>query len=335
MWAGLQVSVRPKIAVDRLVFLMGYVRQPNFWRNPTVLLDADSDLPSALAHAFARSASKAIEQGLLQGYRTKDISTPVLRGRIRVHDQISRRFGVGLPLEVTYDDFTVDIDENEILLTAAGRLLRLPGLAQQVRHSLQRLRLQLAGVSELERGSQVPAWTPTRLNARYHGPLRLAELILAGDSFEQRVGDLHVSAFVFDMWKVYEDFVCVALRDSMAPAGFTSLQHRMHLDVANAVEMRPDFVWTGHDGRRVVVDAKYKSEKPAGFPQADLYQLLAYCTVLGLTSGHLVYASGNEPAVTHEIRGDRVSIHCHTLDLEQPPDHVLGQVGDLARRLVG
>ena len=42
-----------------------------------------------------------------------------------------------------------------------------------------------------------------------------------------------------------------------------------------------------------VIDANYKAEKPAGDPNADLYQLLAYCTVLGLPVGHLVYARGN------------------------------------------
>lgn len=331
----LQVSIRPKIAIDRLVFLMGYATKPTFWRNHSVLLDVESDLPEALGHAFARLASKATDQGLLQGYKTVDESLAVVRGRIRVRDQISRRFGVGLPLEVTYDDFTIDIAENQILLAAATRLLRMPGLSKTVRHSLQRIRMQMSGVSVLARGELVPTWIPSRLNARYQAPLHLAELILAGDSFEQRQGDLLVGGFVFDMWRIYEDFLSNALRESLAPyGGSASLQHRMHLDEAHRVEMRPDFVWTGRDGRRIVVDAKYKAEKPAGFPQADLYQLLAYCTVLGLADGHLVYAKGNEQAVAHEIQGADVTVHCHTLDLNQPPEILLAQVDELAGRLV-
>ena len=330
----LQVCIRPKIAIDRLVFLMGYATKPTFWRNHSVLLDVESDLPEALAHAFGRLASKAIEQGLLQGYKTVDESLAVVRGRIRVRDQISRRYGVGLPLEVTYDDFTIDIAENQILLAAATRLLRMPGITKPVRNSLQRLRLQMTGVTVLERGAIVPTWVPSRLNARYQAPLRLAELILSGDSFEQRVGDLHVSGFVFDMWKIYEDFVSIALREAMALFGGSALlQHRMHLDEARQVEMRPDFLWTGHDGNRIVVDAKYKAEKPAGFPQADLYQLLAYCTVLGVPDGHLVYAKGNEVAVAHAIHGANVTIHCHTLDLNESPRALLTQVDQLAARL--
>ncbi|KRC53368.1 hypothetical protein ASE19_13535 [Nocardioides sp. Root79] len=332
---SLQISIRPKISIERLVFLMGYATKPKFWRDHSVRLDVESDLPEALAHAFTRLAGRAIEQGLLQGYRTVDDSLPVLRGRIRVRDQISRRYGVGLPLEMTYDDFTVDIAENQILLATTIRLLRMNGLSATVRQRLQRLRLQFAGVTEVRRGDLVPSWQATRLNTRYHPALHLAALILAGDSFEQRVGDLEVSGFVFDMWKIYEDFVSVALGEAMAPlGGSASLQHRMHLDEADQVQMRPDFVWTGFDGRRVVVDAKYKAEKPVGFPQADLYQLLAYCTVLGLAEGHLVYAAGNERAVEHTVRGAGVAITCHTLDLDQPPDQLLELVAELAEVLV-
>jgi 5-methylcytosine-specific restriction enzyme subunit McrC len=171
---------------------------------------------------------------------------------------------------------------------------------------------------------------------RYQGALQLADLILAGDSFEQRLGDLEVSGFVFDMWKIFEDFVCVALREALAPyGGQAALQERTHLDEARRVEMRPDFLWRSSQGSVVVADAKYKGEKPSGFPQADLYQLLAYCTVLGIPEGHLVYAKGNEEAMVHCVVGANVNIHCHTLDLAQPPPALLTQIEKLVRGFLG
>ena len=111
-----------------------------------------------------------------------------MRGRIREADQIKRRFGRLIPLEVRYDDFTVDIAENQLLLAAAQRLLRMPGLTRRTRHSLQRLRLQLADVTPPTAGVR-PSWQPSRLNARYVPALYVAEMILDGRSFEQRVGD--------------------------------------------------------------------------------------------------------------------------------------------------
>lgn len=330
----LQVTVQPKIPISRLLFLVGYSRRPNHWRELPVQLDPHADLPDALAHAFAHWARRALEQGLLQGYLTVEEALPVLRGRVRVGDQLARRPGRALPLEVTYDDFTIDITENRLLLAATQRLLSMPQVSPPARRALQRIRLLLGEVTPLRRGAVLPLWTPSRLNTRYQPALELADLILAGDSFEVRAGDLRVSGFVLDMWRIFEDFVCVALKQAMLPlAGRSTLQHRLHLDRAGEVPMKPDFLWTGRDGRKVVVDAKYKAEKPDGFPNADLYQLLAYCTVLGIRTGHLVYAKGNETQRVHAVAGSGVSIHCHTLDLAVPMSDLLAQVADLAERL--
>lgn len=184
--AELQVVIQPKIDISRLVFLMGYARDPKFWRDDRVRLDPDADLPDALADAFIRLARRALDQGLLKGYVTVDDSLPVLRGRIREADQLRRRWGRAIPLEVRYDDHTVDIAENQVLLAAAETLLRTPRVDVRHRAALQRLRLKLADVTAPRRGSVRPTWTPSRLNARYVPALEVAELILAGRSFEQR-----------------------------------------------------------------------------------------------------------------------------------------------------
>ncbi|GAA1243319.1 McrC family protein [Oryzihumus leptocrescens] len=331
----LQVTILPKVPIDRLVFMMGYARNPAFWRNHDVRLDLDDDLATALAHAFVRQATQALEQGLLHGYRTRDDTLPVLRGRVRVGEQIGRRFGVLVPLEVTYDEFTADIAENQILHAAVVQMLRAPSVPATIRRSLHRLRLQLTDVSLLDRGLPLPTWQPSRLNIRYQPALRLAELILAGNSFEQRRGDLTVSGFVLDMWRIYEDFVCVALAEAIKTCGgTTSLQYRSHLDRAETVPLKPDLVWSRGGSPQMVVDAKYKAEKPAGFPQADLYQLLAYCTVFQLDDGHLVYAKGEEVAASHHVIGSHVRIHCHTLDLTGSPRDLLGQIERLAAGMI-
>jgi len=99
------------------------------------------------------------------------------------------------------------------------------------------------------------------------------------------------------------------------------------------VRLRPDIVWKIRGSAVAVIDAKYKAEKPAGYPNADLYQLLAYCTVLGLPSGHLVYAKGNEEPVRHVVRRSGIEIFCHAVDLDQEPDTLIGQMRDLAQTI--
>lgn len=331
---GLQVVIQPKIGINRLVFLMGYALRPDHWRGDLVSLDPELELPEALGDAFLALARRALDQGLLKGYVTVEESLPVLRGRIRESEQLRRRFGRAVPLEVRYDEYSVDIPENQILLAAVERLLRTPGVGARHRGGLQRLRVQLADVTPPARGT-VPRWSPSRLNARYVPALELAELILAGRSFEQRVGDLVVTGYLLNMAKIFEDFVTVALREAFRPYGGRSrLQYSTHLDEDETVPVKPDLVWLEQGVPRAVVDAKYKAEKPSGFPQADLYQMLAYCTVLALPEGHLVYAKGYEDAREHVVRRAGVRLLAHTLDLASEPSELLAAVRRLALTIV-
>lgn len=330
-----QVSIKPKVTISRLLFMLGYASNPGYWRDESVLLDGEPDLVEALAHSCVRLTRRALEQGVLKGYRTVDESATVLRGRIRESDQIRRNFGRAIPLEITYDDYTVDVAENQILLAAVLRLLKAPGISTDVRALLQRLRLQLGDVSVL-RGGQLPRWQASRLNARYVPALRLAEQVLRGRSFEQRRGDLEVSGFLVSMAKVFEDFVCTALMEATPFAhGRSHLQYPAHFDAMGEVPMKPDFVWESGGVPLVVADAKYKLEKPSGYPNADLYQMLSYCTVLGLRDGHLIYAKGEREPAVHLVLGADVQIHCHALDLEGSREELLSRFVSIARTMRG
>ncbi|MCW3817880.1 McrC family protein [Micromonospora sp. DR5-3] len=330
------LRIVPKVPVTRLLFLLGYSLDAKGWRNEDARLDEESELLPALAQLFERQAENALRQGLLQGYRTTEETSMVVRGRIREADQIRRQHGRLMPVEVVHDEYTPDIAENRLLRTACDRLCRLPaGIGRGGRGRLLRLRVRLADITPIDRGHELPTWRPSRLNARYHKALRLAELVLRGASVEHRPGDVTVSGFLFDMPRVFEDFVTVALRDALTGGGGRcALQATHYLDERHVIRMIPDFVWSADDGTPLAVaDAKYKAEKPEGYPDADLYQMLAYCTALGLPEGHLIYAKGNAPHTAHQVRHAGITIHQHALELDQPPSELLAEVRALAVRL--
>jgi 5-methylcytosine-specific restriction enzyme subunit McrC len=341
--APVTVRIAPKVPIGRLFFLLSYSLDPRGWRDDGLVDVAEErELLPALAHAYERQVARALAKGVLQGYRHTEDAALVVRGRIREAEQIRRRFGAVLPVEVAYDEFTTDIAENRLLRAAIDRLLRLPGVPRDVRPRLLHQRARLADVTPPVRGQRPPAWRPSRLNARYQPALRLAGVILAGASVEHRAGGggLRIDGFLFDMNQVFEDFVCVALREALRPfSGRCALQARgVHLDEAGAVRMRPDLVWYGAGGRPLAVaDAKYKAEKSGregGFPDADLYQMLAYCTELGLSEGHLVYAQGSAPRTSHRVRSAGVVLHQHALALDEPPAALLAEVRALAGWMV-
>jgi 5-methylcytosine-specific restriction enzyme subunit McrC len=132
----------------------------------------------------------------------------------------------------------------------------------------------------------------------------------------------------------FEDFVTVALSRALAPfGGRCQPQDQSHpMDRDGNVKLRPDLVRYGSNGApQAVIDAKYKAEAPSGFPYADLYQLLAYCTATKLKIGHLVYAEGGDGDHDVVVRNAGIVIRRHVLDLQQPVSELHAQVALLAR----
>jgi 5-methylcytosine-specific restriction enzyme subunit McrC len=331
------IRIRPKVPISRLLFLVGYSLHGSAWQSTTVDIDESADLVPAVAQALWRQVARAIHQGLLPGYVTVEDSSPVLRGRLRESAQLAMHHGLPLPLEIRHDEFTVDIAENQILRTACERMLLVPRVDEESSRMLRRLLRGFFDVRSIDRGDPLPPWQPTRLNARYHSALRLAEFVIRATSAENGVGTVAVNGFLLDMPQLFEDFVTVALKESLESAfgGHVEAQSRHYLDAAGKVLLKPDIVWRLGGMTAAVVDAKYKAEKPSGYPNADLYQLLAYCTVLGLKVGHLVYAAGNEEPVRHRIRQAGIEILCHALDLNCPPADLLAEVRVLAGSIAG
>ena len=79
-----QVIIRPKITdLNRLLFLLGYAKDPGIWRDEPVGLGPPTrSAARELQRRSPGSPSRAVEQGLLQGYRTITDTLPVLRGRM-------------------------------------------------------------------------------------------------------------------------------------------------------------------------------------------------------------------------------------------------------------
>jgi 5-methylcytosine-specific restriction enzyme subunit McrC len=331
----IEIFIRPKLDIARLLFLAGYAQNGVAWRAQTVALTEAPGLVPAFAQILWRQVERAIHQGLLPGYVVTEKTSPMLRGRLRESAQLHGHHGLPLPLEIRHDEFTFDIPENRILRAACECMLAVPRIDAESQRMLRYLLRSFTGVSPLKRGEPVPGWQPTRLNVRYHTALRLAGLVLRFTSPEHGRGDVQANGFLLDMPGLFEDFITVSLREALVGAhgGRLDDQDTHHLDVSGVVSLRPDLVWKLGGIPAAVIDAKYKAEKNTRYPNADLYQMLAYCTVLGLRSGHLIYAMGNEEPAHHFVRRSGIEIVCHAVDLDTEPDALLAQIRDLAEQI--
>ncbi len=331
----LSVLIEPKIGIPQLLSLacyaMGAFRpQPEMFDYPPKYA-----LPDVLALALASAARRAFSRGLLHGYITEEESLYGIRGRIRFDDQIRRRFGVPLPVEVRYDEFTDDILANRLVKAAVARLGGMRLRSPSARKGLGWIAGTLDNISPVEFSpGDVPNIAFDRLNEHYRGVVGLSRLILRHSAFESSRGGIRAAGFLMDMNDVFQEFVTVALRDALRVSERVFREHNIStLDVGGSVGLKPDLTWWHGSSCLFVGDAKYKRITHSHVPNADLYQLLAYTTALDLPGGLLIYAKGEAAETTYHVRHSGKRLEVAALDLSGALDDVLSRVSDLADRI--
>jgi 5-methylcytosine-specific restriction enzyme subunit McrC len=335
---GLAVEIRPKIPIDRVLFLLSYALHPRGWRATSFDFEERSGVLEAVVAAFLRQVRQAFRRGVLQGYREQEEALPGIRGRIRLDDQIRRRFGLAPPVEVRYDEFTEDVVPNRLILAAAVRLEQMRLRSESSRASLRWICQALARVSWLpDDPARLPEVTWTRLNEHYRPAVELARLILRGSMFDLRHGAVRASALLIDMNEVFETFVATALREALhlSPSAFPrgAAGKNLWLDEARAIRLAPDLSWWEGGRCLFVGDVKYKQIRVHGVRHPDLYQLLAYTVAAGLEGGLLIYAAGEGEPVVHEVVDLGKRLEVLTLDLTGAPADILRQVDTVAERV--
>ena len=335
----LSILIQPKIGIPKLLSLACYAMGVVKFRDLRMFdFKRDEALPDMLACALSDTARRAFRRGLLHGYRTEEEALYGIRGRIRFDDQLRRRYAIAMPVEVRYDEFTNDILANQLVKAAVVRLGGMQLRSQDARRGLGWIGGLLANVSWMEfQPRRVPEVAFDRLNEHYRLVVELARLILRHSEYQSGRGGVRASGFLVDMDVLFEEFTRRALREAMAVSSRTFRKVRpgdgVTLDEKRQVRLEPDLSWW--DGRvcRFVGDAKYKNIDGKAPPVSDLYQLLAYTSVLDLPGGMLIYAQGEAEPVAHKVRHLGKSLEVAALDLSGTLDRIVARVEELATRI--
>ena len=337
---GLSVVIEPKIGISQLISMACYAIGEVKFRGTDFDFPDEVALPDALALALWNAARRAFGRGLLHGYLVHEEALQTVRGRIRFNEQIRRRFGIPLPVEVRYDEFTDDIKENRLVKAAVARLGGLRLRAQEARTGLGWVWAMLDNVSLVDyRPKDVPEVKFDRLNEHYKWVVALARLILRHGAFESGRGEVRAQGFLMDMNVVFQEFVTVALREALGvPESAFKERYIDELDEDERIRLKPDLVWREGSTYRFIGDAKYKFINDMRFPNADMYQMLAYLTASGLPSGMLIYARDEKDEVeetSYRVRNSGKELHLATLDLSGNLDEILKRVDELGSKIKG
>ena len=335
--AGAQVLIKPKVATANLFHLLGWSTGLDFDPNEIFGYATQPDLLASMAGFYARTLERSLARGVVRRYVEHEDRLVALRGRVNIAAQV-RRGGLPTPIACHFDEYTADITLNRILREAALRLMRITSLRSAVRGSLMRSVARLDEVSALQPGDLAAPSRWTRLDVHARPAEQLARPILKELTIDHRTGHSPAATFLVDMNTVFEQYLEHQLRTALRGTGYeVTGQASSHLDVGRRVGIRPDVVIKHKNTTVFVADAKYKLTPTGLGRDRDYYQLLAYCQVLHLRQGALVYChdDGDAPVARHiDVANDGPRLRTEALSLAGTAAEIDGRVSDLARRMV-
>ncbi|WP_084495296.1 McrC family protein [Nocardia shimofusensis] len=251
-------------------------------REWTVSADGFADLVAA---ALLAECHNLLRDGLRRDYIRADHVGPILRGRLDVAAQASRRFGQLDRLHMRTFDRDVDIWENQL----CGHALRAAAATVADSHLARNLRSVAAefpvtgSPSEAVRAHERARYT--QLNQRYRGAHTWAALLLRGGGVADLLADCGSKAgsLLLDLPRLWETVVRRLCAESCPPEGILLAARgndaiTVRGDLTSTSRFRPDVLIRlgGPDAAVVPIDAKYKTYHTDRVSPSDIHQLLTY-----------------------------------------------------------
>lgn len=333
---GLDIIVRPKLPVARLLTLIAEAADPYRWAGLEVPALRAHSLQDAVAALFARSCLDTFERGVVQSYRREDQQLPFVKGRM--HVAAYARTPTPLPIPVTTGVFDADNLENQVLRAALDRVRTSPLVSEPTRIMAQRAWRAVAHTGKLrDPRAAVESIAWNRRNQYYRGAIALARFVLTSgsggnlrDDHDPHSAD-ETPGFVINMPLVIEQWVRNRLR---AHWGLTDVEMpnswggRLWLDEARKVSLKPDLGVCIRQEWRFIGDVKYKNYADGGARPDDLYQLVSYLAATGMRTGTLVYAGAAGSSEMMRVASSGMDLSIVTIDLsaENPSDDLLAKV---------
>jgi 5-methylcytosine-specific restriction enzyme subunit McrC len=327
-----RLVIRPKIPLTNLFALL----------DPAAPLTTTEDQAAAApgAEAFAFLAARLAQflsaqgtAGLHRAYAERFREGPFLQGRLDLPSQVREAPGRKDRLHSCSEDFTVDVPCNQVPRATAELVLASPLLGESIRAALRQGLRAFAEVQPVALRAAVfaealPAGSDPQARESYRLVLDLCRLLFEGLSPRQAAGPTSCPTFLLDMERVFERYCtahCVtAFADASAMGtGFTvSVQPLIQ---ANApvvgqpnLQVRPDLTidW---DGQPVLVlDAKWKRLGKLPLVTENIYQVLAYCTVLGAQRAVLVYPGRRDRSWEYRLARAPTQVSIRTVRVVGP-----------------
>ena len=290
--SGLQVEVLPKIDVspgsgvsDREVFarmlsaLGADVPFGSFDR--TSLGTSTTPLFEIFVAMFLDEAAMLVRRGVRSAYVAIESEERFVRGKIDYTREVKKGPACADVINLVHDELLPDRPENRLVKATLAHLRRSSRDRENVRRATQLLSA-FTGVGQCRNvEADLARCVDDRSTKDYGTLIAWCSVFLRGKSFTMFKGESIATALLFPMERIFEDFVGKLLKRSARQTevfGRVELQARgQWLFEGRRVSLRPDILCECNNGRRIVLDTKWKRVcGPRDLSVADMHQMYAY-----------------------------------------------------------
>ncbi len=243
-----------------------------------------------------------VKRGIKSDYIIREDNLNYYKGKLVVKEQIKINFAHKERFYVQYEEYLVDRPENRIIKATLLKLQNISSSAKNQKEIRQLLAFFDSVTSSVNYQNDFSKVVIDRTVKDYEIIMRWSRVFLLDKSFTTFSGKNMARALLFPMEKVYESYVVQQLRKVLADLNWTiSSQDKGYylFDTPQQFALRPDIVITKDDGKKIILDTKWKSlvDKPKinyGISQADMYQMYAYSKKYETPDIWLLYPNNQE-----------------------------------------
>ena len=284
--SGTVLEILPKITTDNIevnkkVFLkmLRRLKDTKFHKLPNTSINTGKmHLLDVFIKMFADEVAQLVKKGIVSDYLLIEENLYYLKGKLKVKENFQQNKMNKERFYVAYDRYDPNRMENRIIKSALQFLLTKSRSFEVKRH-LKELLFVFDDIKPIRNPKE--AFKILRSDRRvkhYKQTLRWAKLFLSGNTMTTFKGKEVAYAILFDMNRVFEDYVAYRLKKDYPELSIKTQHSSKHLlESPNALfKLRPDLLL----GDNMIADTKWKlldeKSKRYGLSQSDLYQLYAY-----------------------------------------------------------
>ena len=241
-----------------------------------------------LALWLAQKVMQRSRQGFHAAYLPQEKELPAIRGKYIPH--MAGIKPTNTKLCCRYDEFTMDIVDNQILATTLDLIARSRRCRPEVQTAVRKATHQLQRITTPHPTTAADCANRhyTRLNQDYQPMHALCRFFLEHLGPQHQTGKNVMMPFLINMARLFELFISNWLHANLPEGWLLQSQETVTVGQQNELRFDIDLVLYDQSGRATaVLDTKYKTpDKPS---QQDINQIITYAKAKKCAHAYLIY----------------------------------------------